>query len=137
MKQLLSLIWLLVLTGCASIPKDDIAFMDHRIKIGLPEEKALPKVEARGFREVSITPATKATFNYETEKFDIEPAPFKTTVERSLGFSKLVGEPRGNLRCFQRRVRRFLATGARIMCWTAEEGGVITWRQAGWWGASL
>ena len=137
MKQIMSLVIMSMLAGCVSIPEADATFTDRRITLGLSQAEALRRVEARGFKEVEITPATKSVFIYKTKKFGHQQLPFTDTVQRNLGFTSIVGNPRGNLRCFHRHYTRIVSSGMRIICWTADDGGKVTWRQAGWKGASL
>jgi len=137
MKQFCKLLLVSLLAGCASFPEADIAFMDRHINVGLPENEAIRKVGARGFTESAIRPRTRYEFNRESENFEPHAVTFEETVRFNLGFKGLTGEPRGNLRCFRRNKSGFLTQGERIMCWTADEGGIITWRQADYRGASL
>jgi len=73
MKQSLIPSDILLLTGCVNVSGSDIACTDRLIDLGSSEDKTLLKVDTRGLCESTITPASKAVFNYEAEKFDHRP----------------------------------------------------------------
>lgn len=137
MRQIGSLFLILLITGCVTIPDADNTFLHRQINIGSSEDLSTTEIEARGFSEISVTQAKQYVFNHNTEKFDSRPATFEETVQSNLGLNPIVGEPEGQLRCFQRKYWRFVASGVRIICWTSDTSGKLTWRQASWRGASL
>lgn len=137
MNKIICVLVVFFLTGCVGIPDADVAFADRWLNVGLSEDHALHRTKQRGFFQVDIKPARKPVLNSKTEKIEFQSLPFANTVKINLGFTPVVGKPLGNLRCFHRKYHRIVSSGVRVICWTTDEGGKLTWRQASWKGASL
>lgn len=141
MRSVQSLIYLIatlsVISGCATIPNDDIAFLDKRIPVGIGAAQAEEIVTRRGFTRIQTFARPQSRFDQVSQSFKRLPLSDIEIAQQNIGFVSLEGAPNGQLRCFARAYTRIIASGHRVICWTIGEDNKITWRQAGWRGAML
>lgn len=126
-----------IISGCAEIPDDDIAFVERRVPVGMDVSQARETLNRRGFEQIEIRATPRSRFDQTSQSFIQLPLSETDIVEQNIGFVKLEGQPNGQLSCFARGYTRFIASGDRLICWTEDEDNKITWRQAGWRGAML
>lgn len=135
--QLLLIVIISVIAGCAKIPDADIAFLDRAIPLGIDAQIAQEIVERRGFAEIETRDTPKRRYDERSQTFIELPLTDIDIVKQNIGFVELKGIPNGQLECFAHSYTRFIASGDRLICWTTNSDNKITWRQAGWLGAML
>jgi hypothetical protein len=107
------------------------------IPVGSKENEARVRIERRGFTQIELTPLPDKFYNIKTLRAEVTIRSFEDVVQVNLGLVKLMGQPKGELVCFERGYAWLVASGDRLICWTVDTSNEITWRQAGWFGASL
>lgn len=137
MAQLLFIIIISVIAGCAKIPEADIVFLERTIPLGMDAQDAQEIVERRGFAQIETRATSKRRYDERSQTFIELPLTSIDIVKQNMGFVELKGKPNGQLECFARSYARFIASGDRLICWTKNADNQITWRQAGWRGAML
>jgi len=127
------------LFGCTAIPEADIRFVDRNIPLGMSANAARAEVEQRGFSPMELQTHRTSRWNAANARLEPIPRSFADNVRLNLGLVRLEGRPDGVLSCFKRDYAYPLlfAVGERRICWTTDDKDKITWRQAGWFGASL
>ena len=128
----------LTISGCTKIPDADIRFLDRAIPVGITVEAALERLARRGFSETQVIATPRMVYNPERASFE-EGAPLTLTdkAQQTLATRAIEGRPEGALSCFARGYHFILAAGDRIICLTTDRTGRVSWRQAGFRGASL
>ena len=141
MKQLiclsLLLTSLLLTSGCANVPEDDIAFLSKHIPVGSDASYALDRIQRRGFTQIRIIVRPRWKADDVSKSFKQLPVSETDIAQQYIGFVAIEGTPDGELKCFSQKYTMFVAGGDRLICFTVGNGNKITWRQAGWRGASL
>lgn len=125
-----------IISGCAEIPDDDIAFLERRVPVGMDVSQAREILNRRGFEQIETIAAPRFRFDQTSQSFIKLPLSETDIVEQNIN-AKVKGQPNGQLSCFARGYVRFMAGGDRLICWTKDEDNKITWRQAGARGGSL
>lgn len=128
---------LLIFSGCVSIPDDDIAFVDRSIPVGIVASRAEELVKRRGFRPFETVVRPQYKFDRTSQSSKKLPLSDRDIAQQNIGVVYLEGTPIGELSCFLREYDLLIANGDRLICWTVGQDGRITWRQAGFRGASL
>ncbi|MFA3920209.1 hypothetical protein [Ruegeria hyattellae] len=105
--------------------------------IGTDASMAQASIEKRGFSKIETRAFPRNRINVETQSLEQEPPTFEQVVKQNLGFVDIEGNPSGKLACFAHGYSRFIASGERLICFTSNNAGQITWRQAGWRGVVL
>lgn len=128
---------LLLMSGCATILDDDVEFLEIRVPIGMEASQAREIVLRQGFAPFVTIAIPRRRFDEQSQRFEEVPMSEAEVAQQNIGFVKLEGKPQGRLDCFARRYTRLVAPGQRRICWTVGAGNTVTWRQAGWHGATL
>ena len=125
--QLLLIVIISVIAGCAKIPDADIAFLDQTIPLGMGAQNAQEIVEGRGFAQIETRAVSKRRYNERTQTFIELPLTDINIVKQNIGCVELKGKPNGQLECFARSYAKFIASGDRLICWTKNAANKITW----------